>query len=148
MGVEANKAASREWHESFGTPNLKSAYEKFLAEDFRALFFGHGWVDKDAYTKGDQEFVAAFENVTMSVEDVAGQGDLVFCRMRWRGRQIAPVMGVQSLGKDFDVSGFCQDRFKSGKVVEHIPLFDVASLMQQLKGESPQAREADKGIAR
>lgn len=89
--------------------------------------------------KGDQEFVAAFENVTMSVEDVAGEGDLVFCRMRWRGKQVASVLGVQSSGKDFDVFGFCQDRFQSGKVVEHIPLFDVASLMQQLKGkgESP-----------
>ena len=56
MNVEANKAASREWHESFGTPNLKSAYEKFLAKDFRALFFGHGWVDRDSYMKGDQKF--------------------------------------------------------------------------------------------
>lgn len=139
MNVESNKTASREWHESFGTPNLKSAYEKFLAKDFRALFFGHGWVDRDSYMKGDQEFVAAFENVTMSVEDVAGEGDLVFCRMRWRGRQVAPVLGVQSLGKDFDVSGFSQDCFRSGKVVEHIPLFDVASLMQQLKNELPQA---------
>jgi len=137
MSIETNKEASREWHESFGTPNLKSAYEKFLAKDFRALFFGHGWVDRDSYIKGDQEFVAAFENVTMSVEDVAGEGDLVFCRMRWRGKQVAPVLGVQSSGKDFDVFGFCQDRFQSGKVVEHIPLFDVASLMQQLKGESP-----------
>ena len=136
MSVEANKQASREWHESFGTPNLKSAYEKFLARDFRALFFGHGWVDRDNYMKGDQEFVAAFENVTMLVEDVSGEGDLVFCRMRWRGKQVASVLGVQSSGKDFDVFGFCQDRFRSGKVVEHIPLFDVASLIQQLKGDS------------
>lgn len=137
MSVEANKQASREWHESFGTANLKSAYEKFLAKDFRALFFGHGWVDRDSYMKGDQEFVAAFEHVRMSVEAVAGEDDLVFCRMRWRGKQVAPVLGVQSSGKDFDIFGFCQDRFQNGKVVEHIPLFDVASLMQQLKSESP-----------
>ena len=137
MTVDANKAASREWHESFGTSNLKSAYEKFLAKDFRALFFGHGWVDRDRYMKGDQEFVAAFENVTMVVEDVAGEGELVFCRMHWCGRQVAPVLGVQSLGKDFDVSGFCQDRYRAGQVVEHIPLFDVASLMQQIKNELP-----------
>lgn len=141
MSVETNKLASREWHESFGTASLRSAYEKFLAKDFRALFFGHGWVDRDAYIKGDQEFVTAFEDVTMSVEDLAGEGDLVFCRMRWRGQQVAPVLGVQSSGKRFDVAGFCQDRFESGKVVEHIPLFDVASLMQQLKGESPKTAE-------
>jgi predicted ester cyclase len=136
MSVEANKQASREWHESFGTDKLTSAYEKFLAEDFRASFFGHGWVDREAYMKGDQEFVAAFKNVTMSVEAIVGEGDLVFCRMRWRGTQVAPVLGIQSKGMDVDIVGFCQDRFRAGKVVEHIPLFDLASLTQQLKGDS------------
>jgi predicted ester cyclase len=135
MSVDSNKNASREWHESFGTANLKSAYAKFLADEFRALFFGHGWVDRAAYIKGDQEFVAAFQDVTMSVEDIAGEGDLVFCRMRWRGKHVAPVLGVQPEGREFDVTGFCQDRFRSGKVIEHIPLFDQASLMQQLKGK-------------
>ncbi len=47
MNIETNTEISRQWHESFGTPNLKSAFEKFLAKDFRALFLGHGWVDKD-----------------------------------------------------------------------------------------------------
>jgi predicted ester cyclase len=135
MNIEANKEISRQWHEAFGTPQLNSAYEKFLAKDFRALFFGHGWVDRDAYMKGDQEFVAAFENVMMSVEEAVGEGELVMCRMRWRGTQIAPVLGVQSLGKNFDVIGFCQDRFESRKVVEHTPMFDMASLLQQLKGK-------------
>ena len=124
--------------QSFSTPSLKSAYEKFLAKDFRALFFGQGWVGRDAYTKGDQEVVAAFENVTMSVEQAVGEGDLVMCRMRWRGKQVAPVLGIESLGKNFEVIGFCQDRFESGKVVEHTPLFDIASLLQQLKGKLPE----------
>ena len=78
MNVEANKAASREWHESFGTSNLKSAYEKFLAKDFRTLFFGHGWVDRDSYMKGDQKFVAAFENVTMAVKTLLARVSLCF----------------------------------------------------------------------
>jgi predicted ester cyclase len=141
MSIETNKEVSRQWHESFGTPNLESAYEKFLAKDFRALFFGHGWVDRDAYIKGDQDFVAAFENVTMSVEALVGEADLVMCRMRWRGTQVAPVLGVQPMGKDFDVLGFCQDRFQFGKVIEHTSLFDVASLLQELKGEPPEASQ-------
>ena len=103
MSIETNTAISRQWHESFGTPHLKSAYEKFLAEDFKALFFGHGWVDRDAYIKGDQEFVAAFDDVTMSVEQAVGEGDLVMCRMRWRGRQIAPVMGVARCGSPTEI---------------------------------------------
>ena len=135
MSVESNKKASREWHEAFGTENLKSVYAKFLAEEFRALFFGHGWVDRDAYIKGDQEFAAAFQHVTMSVEEIAGEGDLIFCRMRWHGTHVAPVLGVDASGREFDVFGFCQDRFRSGKVIEHIPLFDQVSLLQQLRGK-------------
>lgn len=132
MTNEANKQSSRDWHEAFGTPQLQAAYETFLAKEFQALFFGHGWVDRTAYIKGDQEFVAAFQDVSMSVEDVVGEGDLVMCRMRWRGTQVASVLGVEPSNKRFDVIGFCQDRFASGKVVEHIPLFDVASLMKQI----------------
>ena len=88
-----------------------------------------------------QAFVAAFADVSMSVEQIAGEGDVVFCRMRWRGRQVADVMGIQSTGKSFDVSGFCQDRFDAGKVVDHIPLFDVALLMQQLRGETSRSED-------
>ncbi len=102
MTIEANKQASREWHEAFGTATLTSAYERYLADDFRTLFFGQGRVDREAYIKGDQEFVAPFENVSMSVEDVVGEGDIVFCRMRWRGRQLGSVFGVESSSKDSD----------------------------------------------
>jgi len=115
MSVEENKQASREWHESFGTTHLKSAYEKFLAKDFRALFFGHGWVDRDAYVKGDQEFVAAFENVAMTVDDVAGEGDLVFCRMRWRGTQVRSVLGVESAERTSTLSASARTGFNRAR---------------------------------
>ena len=139
MSTDTNRESSREWHQAFGTPNLRSAYDKFLADDFKALFFGFGWVDRDAYIAGDQEFATAFENVRMTVEETAAEGDLVFCRMRWRGTHIGDVLGIPASGKDFDVVGFCQDRYRDGKVVEHIPLFDTASLQQQLTGEPPES---------
>ncbi|MGH8249794.1 MAG: ester cyclase [Steroidobacteraceae bacterium] len=130
-----NKAVSRRWHEAWGTDGLVAAYDKCLSEDFRALFFGQGWVSRNQYIEGDRQFLAAFADVKITIEETAAEEDRVFCRMRWRGRQVAPVLGIESRGLVFDVMGFAQDRFRRGKVVEHISLFDQAALIQQLKGE-------------
>ncbi|MGH7719637.1 MAG: ester cyclase [Steroidobacteraceae bacterium] len=136
MSIERNKQASKRWHEAWGTDRLETAYADVLASDFRALFFGHGWVSRDKYMKGDLEFLAAFADVQLSVEEMVAEGELVMCRMRWRGRQVAPVLGVESTGRSFEVIGFAQDTFKDGRVVEHVPLFDQAALIRQLKGET------------
>ena len=129
------KSTSTKWHEAFGTDRLPSVYEEVLADDFRALFFGHGWVTREQYMAGDQEFAAAFENVVMKVESIAQEGDTVFCRMTWTGRQVGEVLGLQPSGREFEVFGFCEDTYRDGKVVEHIPLFDTDSLQRQLTAE-------------
>ena len=122
------KEKSKSWHEAFGTDRIESAYEKYLGKEFRALFFGLGWVDKDAYMKGDQEFARSFEDISMTVEDMAQEGDTVFCRMKWSGRNTGDVLGIEASGKSFEVIGFCQDKYKDGMVVEHIALFDTDAL--------------------
>ena len=120
------------WHEAFGTERLPSAYDDVLADDFRALFFGHGWVTKEQYVAGDQEFAKAFEDVDMRVDHAVQERNTVFCRMTWTGRQVgevlgvAPsgrqfeVLGVAPSGRQFEVLGFCEDTFRDGFVVEHI----------------------------
>ena len=126
------KSKSTFWHEAFGTDQLTSAYDEVLADDFRALFFGHGWVTKEQYMAGDQEFARAFENIVMRVESIAQEGETVFCRMRWTGKHVGEVLGLQPSGREFELFGFCEDTYRDGKVVEHIPLFDTDALKQQL----------------
>lgn len=133
MNIEENKKVSKRWHEAWGTSGIKNAYAECLAPDFRALFFGQGWVDRATYVERDQAFMAAFDDVHFTIEDLAGEGDLVFCRLRWRARHIGPVLGIEPTGRSFEVMGFAQDRFRAGKIVEHIPLFDQASFLQQLR---------------
>src|SRR5687767_14420233 len=133
MSIDKNKAASRRWHEAWGTSGIKLAYEECLAPEFRAMFFGQGWVDRTAYIDHDQCFSAAVEGTQLTVEEIIGEGDLVFCRMRWRARHIGPIYGLQATGRSFAIMGFAQDRFRGGQVVDHIPLFAQASFLQQLQ---------------
>ena len=126
------------WHEAWGTAQITAAYEDCLAPDFRALFFGQGWIDRATYIERDQSFMRAFSDIRLSIEEIVGEGDLVFCRMLWRARHSGPLMGIEPTGRSFEIMGFAQDRFRSGRVIEHVPLFDQASLFQQLRAPSPQ----------
>ncbi len=135
MTIERNKAISRRWHEAWGTSDLPSVYAECLAPDFRALFFGQGWVNRETYIERDQAFLGAFADVEIAVEVAVGEGDLVLCRMRWRGRQTGEILEIPATGREFEIMGFAQDRFRDGWVVEHIPLFDQASLLAQLQAK-------------
>ena len=132
MSTERNKAVSRRWHEAWGTEDLAAAYDDCLALDFQALFFGQGWIDRATYIERDQAFLAAFADVEIVVEDAVAEDDLVLCRLRWRGRQVRPIPGARLTGRGFEIMGFAQDRFKAGRVVEHIPLFDQQALIEEL----------------
>jgi predicted ester cyclase len=87
------KQISRRWHEAWGTPDIEAAYRECLAPDFRVLFFGQGWVDRDAYIKGDRAFMAAFAEIEMKVEEAVAEGDTVISRMTWRGRHTGMLFG-------------------------------------------------------
>jgi predicted ester cyclase len=133
MSPEQNKSISKRWHEAWGTPALQQAYDRYLSEDFRALFFGQGWVDRATYIQRDQEFLTGFSDVRIVVEEAVAEGDVVMSRMKWTGVHTGAVPGIPApTGKRFEIMGFGMDRFRDGKVVEHIPLFDQASLVQQL----------------
>jgi steroid delta-isomerase-like uncharacterized protein len=134
LETEKNKSIARRWHEAWGTSDIRAAYDECLAPDFRAQFFGQGWVDRDTYIRLDQEFAAAFSDSHITVDEIVAEGDIVMSRMTWRGVHTGPFQDIQPTGKRFEIMGFAVDRFDQGRVVEHIPLFDQFSLFQQLGG--------------
>lgn len=135
---ERNKAVSRRWHEAWGTPDITDAYGECLAPEFRALFFGQGWVDRATYIQQDQEFLRAFSDVRLSVDEAVAEGDIVMVRMTWRAIHSGEMLGLAPTERSFEIMGFGRDRFVNGRVIEHIPLFDQFSLFQQL-GVQPRA---------
>jgi steroid delta-isomerase-like uncharacterized protein len=140
--LDDHKVISRRWHEAWGTPEIEAAYAECLALDFRAQFFGRGWIDREAYIRYDRRFAAAFSNSRITVEEAVAEGDRVMLRMIWRGVHTGPIEGVpEPTHKPFEIPGFAVDRFRDQRIVEHVPLFDQYSLLDQL-GALRGARDA------
>jgi len=132
MNTERQKQISKEWHEAFGTEELKNSYDKYLHDDFVADFFGGMRVNKAEYIKQDQQFALALGPNKITVTEQVAEADKVISVMTWKAVQIADLPGIPVTNKLFEVKGFAIDYFKEGKVIRHFPLFDQFDMMKQL----------------
>ena len=131
MNSEIQKQIAKEWHEAFGTDELKSKYDKYLHDKFTADFFDGQQVNKARYIAQDQQFALAFRNNKITVTDQIAEDDKVVSVMTWTAIQIGDIPGIPATGKLFETKGMTIDYFKDGKVIKHYPLFDQLKMMQQ-----------------
>ncbi len=83
--------------------------------------------------KGAIRFLhAAFPDFTLTVEDLAFDGDKVWARLRGRGSHQGPLMGRPPTGKSFDITVIDICRFQDGRIVEHWGVPDRFTQMEQL----------------
>lgn len=76
-------------------------------------------------------FMAAFPDVTLSVETMTGDGDLVAFAGIMRGTQRGEFKGMQPSGKTFEIYLFDMVRIVDGRIVEHWGGPDLHDLEQQ-----------------
>jgi predicted ester cyclase len=69
---------------------------------------------------------------TLTVEDMAESGDVVWTRNRGRGVNTGSVMGHAPTGRTVEVDVFDVVRLANGKVVEHWGVADQLGMMLQL----------------
>ncbi|HKO82422.1 MAG TPA: ester cyclase [Chitinophagaceae bacterium] len=132
MNSEIQKQIAKEWHEAFGTDELKNNYDKYLHDKFIADFFDGQQASKARYIEQDQQFALAFRNNKITVTDQIAEDDKVVSVMTWTAIQIGDIPGIPATGKLFKIRGIAIDHFKDGKVIKHYPLFDQLKMMQQL----------------
>ncbi len=75
---------------------------------------------------------SVFPDFTLTVEDMTADGDKVWARLKARGTQRGPHMGLPPTGRriEIDVIDIC--RFEGGKMVEHWGVPDRFALLEQL----------------
>jgi steroid delta-isomerase-like uncharacterized protein len=132
MNTEKMKQISKEWHEAFGSEELKRNYDKYLHNDFIADFFGGMRVNKEEYIRQDQQFASALKPNKITVTEQVAEDDKVVSVMTWKAVQTADLPGMPATNKLFEVRGFAIDYFKDGKVIRHFPLFDQFDMMKQV----------------
>jgi steroid delta-isomerase-like uncharacterized protein len=132
MDREKQKQISKEWHEAFGTEDLKNNYDKYLDDNFVADFFGGKQVNKAEYIKQDQQFALTLKPNKITVTEQVAENDKVISVMTWEAVQVGDLPGIPTTNKSFKIKGFSIDYFKDGKVIKHFPLFDQLEMMKQL----------------
>ena len=75
---------------------------------------------------------AAFPDLTLTVEAVVTDGDMVWGRATARGTHLGPFMGLPPSNKSFAIQVFDMCRFENGRIVEHWGVPDRFALMAQL----------------
>ena len=149
MSVEENKALVRKWIDGGPPPEFVRAMHdskspKELAEKtVRNIVVGifapdvlvhvqGADVNREALIQGNAEMMAAFPDISFSVEKMAAEGDLVAAVFKVQGTHTLPYMGIPAVGKKIESRILEMFRIAGGKVVEVWMYADAASMMQQL----------------
>jgi predicted ester cyclase len=86
-----------------------------------------------------------FAPFSLTIEDMAADGDKVWARLRGRGTDGKGIMGRPPTGKTFEITVMDVVRFENGKIVEHWGVPDRFHQLAQL-GLLPRPQEQDQPV--
>jgi predicted ester cyclase len=86
----------------------------------------------DEGTEHIQQFLTAFPDVHVTIDDLIAEGDKVVARLRVIGTNSGPFAGQPPTGKKIQFGSFRIFRIAGGKLVESWAMQDRLGLMEQL----------------
>lgn len=112
----------------------EAVIEELVAEDlvYHALGPDATSEGRDQWWSRTGELVEAFPDLQIEVEDMAAEGNRVFCRVTMSGTMTGAFDGVAPSGRQATTAGFHVLRFEDGKVVEWWRLTNIMGWAQQL----------------
>ena len=133
---QENKALTERWFEEVWNKGRAEAIREMVTEDLVV----HGLSDaKGEAIKGVKEFdrfhfqfVNAFPNIQVEVEDLIAEGDKVAARCTVRAKHTGDALGVVPTNTDVDFTGIAIVRISGGKIVEAWNNFDFMKMNRQL----------------
>jgi steroid delta-isomerase-like uncharacterized protein len=131
--TDANKALIRAHYDSTANAYRPSVIERQVATDF----VDHSNPDiagPECVKAQARALRAAFPDLTVTIEDVVAEGDLVAVRGTWRGTHQGAFRGVPAIGRRIELSGMAFWRVAGGQIRESWSLLDMPNLMRQLQG--------------
>jgi steroid delta-isomerase-like uncharacterized protein len=88
-----------------------------------------------------QQYIDAFANARITVDDQIAEDDKVASRWTGRGTHTGEFAGVAATGKDVTVSGLTISRIEGGMIVEEWTTWDTLGMLVQL-GAIPEPARA------
>lgn len=132
MSVQENKEILREAAKAFNDPSRRSGW----LEIHDSSVVAHGLGPRPLDAEGVKQFYAglwrAFPGLTITIEDMVGEGDRISWRLRVRGKQEAEFRGVPPTGTEVTFGAQYMFRFCNGRIVERWTNFDRLGVLVQL----------------
>jgi steroid delta-isomerase-like uncharacterized protein len=132
--VERNKAVNRRWIEVFNERD-DAAEADVRTKDYVAhapASLEPDSMDSEAWTGFLANFVEAFPDLRLTVEDAVAEGELVAQRIHFEGTHTGEFQGLPPTHRKVSFSGLELNRFVDGRVEEHWFQMDALGLLQQL----------------
>jgi predicted ester cyclase len=125
------------WFEEVWNKRNFAAIDELWAPDKKA----HGLAGTDggqvdtvaAFKTFHKDFLSAFPDLHIHIEDTVSEGDKTVARLLVTGTHTGPGLRVAPVGKAVQFAGMCMARVKDGLVVESWNNFDFMSMYEQLK---------------
>jgi steroid delta-isomerase-like uncharacterized protein len=96
---------------------------------------------RDGIRANFQQYIDAFADARITVDDQIAEGDKVASRWTGRGMHTGEFAGITATGKDVTVSGLTISRLEGGKIVEEWTTWDTLGMLVQL-GAIPEPARA------
>ena len=137
MSVSANEAkqVAHAFYDSYNAGDLEASFAAYIHPDLVNHALG-GAFDRDGWKEFEKSFIAAFDDVTMTIFDQVAEGDKVATRFALSGTQRAEFAGQPSLGKSASLTATAVDRVEGGKIVEHWNELDFSGFLRALAEEA------------
>jgi predicted ester cyclase len=132
----ANKAVVRRWFEEVWDKKREAAIRELLHPE--SVLHGIGPSPSqpirgpEGFIPFWRTFVSAFPNITIEVEDVLAEGDMVAARCHVRGTHTGEGLGIEAAGAQVAFTGMAMARIKNGQIIEGWNNFDFFALYQNL----------------
>lgn len=133
---EANKQLLRRWFDEVWNSGRADAIEEMFAADGIA----HGLADDAGNElRGPTDFRtyhgqmrAAFPNITVGIDEMIAEGDLVAARCSVRGKHDGDGLGIAATNTPVEFTGMTFVRIADGKIVEAWNNFDFMRMYKQV----------------
>ncbi len=128
---EATELTAR-WVKAVAT-GADSAWDSLLATDVIDLSSGVPQIGSATFRQRARGVRAAFDGVSVRVEDLLVDGDRIAWRWRFEGVHTGAFAGVKATNKLVFFTGVNIQTINAGKVILHWTLADIAGAMRQIK---------------
>jgi steroid delta-isomerase-like uncharacterized protein len=127
-----NIALVRRWFEEVWNLGRASAIDEMLASDGVVHGLGPDLCGPAEFKPFHAAYRSAFPDITIQVDDVLSEGDIVAARWSCTGTHRGDSLGFMATSKRARFSGMTFVRVRGGKVVEGWNNFDQLGMLQQL----------------